>query len=792
MAKPALRLVHHHENADDLLFRGNAELAAGRPDQALRFYTKVLYKVSPGHVCAFLNRSLAYLALGYPELGVMDAYRAAIACHELRREPYPTFQMEAQGVAIETYLRADRRHYLTGEPLAPHSDGHIGPGWLHTELSRIQLAPDIDFKAESDIPWDALEIRAVYRMAGALWHCGLGARSDALGLVEDLLSSAASRKRPYKLTDREEWAFRSLGDAILADCTEDLSTEHELTTTLMKTKTTLVHRVVYPWDTHIPDLNTFKDVEELETYADSAARSCTVRADRPTPELSYTLRLVAARDILFDEVVMSEEGHLQVITAGPSSTEEFFCDNCAAVLIAPGAAQPKTSKEMQHKWASSGASDATTESSSASSYTDSTDDEENTIDPSDSRGGTHYVEHSPPRKKAYVTEDVGSMKESPIASAAKNKAKDKGISFTKAYVTEDDGSREESPAASQAEDKDHYSTTSSRTPTPPQNSKLDMTPDFYHCNVCFAIALCSGDCLGFSGDYHLTVCNTGLEAYIRTTCRDKAAKEKSYDLSSLNDRLYVHPKARCLYDLLFVRIVAMAVDKDVNALDLPEIRWLNGDLRSAPWTYKDTTPLASAEPILYPDETNMELLNKTRRLPWSFTNNVLNPIHYLQTMDIDPLLHLDKTDGWVLNTLFAKIMHCTQITKGVRHAKTYDEIGKFVHEEAPAPKPVDEDVWVGSIHPIFSMVSHADSDKGEKSNVTVKRGKGVKCFAPSDIKTSPETAKEDVGTGAGADRSAKSQGTVCIRAGELIFRPSKLDESRSSSSTGNEGDSLAS
>lgn len=41
-------------------------------------YTRVLYKTSPGYICAFLNRSFAYISLGYPELAVVDAYRAAI------------------------------------------------------------------------------------------------------------------------------------------------------------------------------------------------------------------------------------------------------------------------------------------------------------------------------------------------------------------------------------------------------------------------------------------------------------------------------------------------------------------------------------------------------------------------------------------------------------------------------------------------------------------------------------------------------------------------------------------
>ncbi|MCJ1393717.1 hypothetical protein MMC18_006593 [Xylographa bjoerkii] len=755
MAEPTLRSVHIRETADNLLFRGNAELAAGRPDQALRLYTKVLYDVSPGHVCAFLNRALAHIRLGYPELAVMDAYRAAVMCSKLRKASDHTFQMESQCRAIERYLQIDKLHYSIDEAWTFDSEGYSGPGWLRTELSRIVFAPDIDFRPEVGIPWDALEIRAIYRMSGALWHCGLGARSDALGLIEDTLS-AASKKRVYKLTDRERWTFRSLGDEILKDCTEDLSSDRELTVALMKTKTTLVRRVMYPWDTHIPDLSTFKDVEQLETYADSAAKFCTVRAVRPTSETGLMLRLVAARDIHFDEIVLSEESLLQVITADPIATKGFLCDNCAAVMITSGSAQPKTSKQIQHSWPSSGASIATTESYSPSIYADSIDEEEGTFDSSQFMEGTQYTVESTKENDTYTIEGSRSMED---------------ISFV-----------------SQAQDEDILQTpTSSRPPTPPPHSKLDLTPDFHHCNACFAAAFCCGDCLGFSGDYHIPLCNTGLEAYIRSTYTEQAMQKKPNEFSSLDGRLYVHPKARCLYDLLLVRIIAMAADQDVNALDLSDIRWLNGDLRSAQGSSQDSTPLADVDLMPDPDELDMDTMDQSRTLPWSFTNNVINPIYYLQIMDIDPFTHLDKTDGWVLNTLFAKIMHSTQITKGVRHAKTYDDIGKLVHEEAPAPKPVDEDVWVGSIHPVFSMIGLVDRDEGERSNVIVELGKGVKCFAPSNVETSKETSEEAMGTDTGAYESTQSGGTVCIRAGEYILRSSNLDRFPASS-VGNAGD----
>lgn len=65
------------------MVRANIALSSGRPEQAIRHYTEVLYKLSPAHVCAFLNRSMAYIEERYYELAVVDAYRACIATSEL-------------------------------------------------------------------------------------------------------------------------------------------------------------------------------------------------------------------------------------------------------------------------------------------------------------------------------------------------------------------------------------------------------------------------------------------------------------------------------------------------------------------------------------------------------------------------------------------------------------------------------------------------------------------------------------------------------------------------------------
>ncbi len=87
MAQPGtiVRFIYAPERFCDAMIQANIALSDGRAKEAIRHYTEVLYELQPAHVCAFLNRSMAYLELGYHDLAVMDAYRACIAANELRK-----------------------------------------------------------------------------------------------------------------------------------------------------------------------------------------------------------------------------------------------------------------------------------------------------------------------------------------------------------------------------------------------------------------------------------------------------------------------------------------------------------------------------------------------------------------------------------------------------------------------------------------------------------------------------------------------------------------------------------
>lgn len=86
-----------------------------------------------------------------------------------------------------------------------------------------------------------------------------------------------------------------------------------------------------------------------------------------------------------------------------------------------------------------------------------------------------------------------------------------------------------------------------------------------------------------------------------------------------------------LYTLLVARCMAMAESQDIHPLDLPQIKFLWGD-------YSHPN---------YPAE---------HTLPFSFSNNIAQPLHLLARLDKDPFAPevLSRYDTWVINTLFAK------------------------------------------------------------------------------------------------------------------------------------------
>ena len=76
-------IVYARDGYCDIMVRGNQALSNRQPEVAIKYYTKVLYDLSPGDVCALLNRSIAYVCEKHSELAVTDAYRASLAARAM-------------------------------------------------------------------------------------------------------------------------------------------------------------------------------------------------------------------------------------------------------------------------------------------------------------------------------------------------------------------------------------------------------------------------------------------------------------------------------------------------------------------------------------------------------------------------------------------------------------------------------------------------------------------------------------------------------------------------------------
>ncbi len=148
-----------------------------------------------------------------------------------------------------------------------------------------------------------------------------------------------------------------------------------------------------------------------------------------------------------------------------------------------------------------------------------------------------------------------------------------------------------------------------------------------NCSDCDDIVFCSEACLNRAQElYHPSVC--GLPDF------DIVAKDPSPFAAS-----------SALYTLLIARTLAMAETQDTHPLDLPQVKYLWGDF---------TPPESPA----------------IRTLPFSFENNIAQPLHLLSKLDKDPFTPetFGRYDTWVINTLLAKF-------RGVANAKMNERTG---------------------------------------------------------------------------------------------------------------------
>ncbi|MCJ1441850.1 MAG: hypothetical protein MMC23_002342 [Stictis urceolatum] len=819
-----LRIVHSSATASEKIFDANRLVSQGTQaslSQALKIYTEILYTDSPGHICALLNRALAYIGLGYPELAVTDAYRAAQICHDTRRvhvikevlcprlntrSQAPSYQPKKMSVwkfekpwhgsmdvtlgkivkTVEEYIRLERLHFGAEQGWTIPPDCYIRRPfvhWLQTDLSSLVLG-DWDLEPEGfERPlFEGLEIRAVYRMTGALWLCGGGAVSDAIALTSDVMLS--NRGRDYWIVASEEMRdFRDLSNAMIEEYLRAESENLDEANRRIKTKITMVNRVVYPWNTHHPSMDDYGTREAIEMLCDNAAPKCIVRHDEATDSKPFALRLVAAENIAASEVVLRESTLLQAVTP---CAEYSRCEICSTRTVSTESTtkgQSDRDKSRTHSICPSPICEAAKSPITATSDTMGQATASPLFTEPNASSGSNTEHQAKPTPVSgisrlgesigdSISEDREASRDDDIRSTIEDsydhdQCGDEDTSKTP-DLSDGSGSTESTEVMESAYDVLpglERSLAPSRSLSP--HSQYDER-DLNGCPACRMVTYCSALCAIVSDEVHETMCNDRIPGILEARL--------NFALRLLTNGVMPvgnHPKATYLQLKLFLKTISLSETRLQHPLDLDEIKVLNGGLFKAP----ELAAFSGDDSSDDEDNKEEEPPNcQVKALPWSFDNNVVMPMRLLKEMGFDAWENLDKLDGWVVNTILAKIDHSMRITKGFKQVKIYDSEGNLRSESVAGDTNRDEDVWIGTVHPVFSLVPTIDLSKGGMANISVTDIVEIECRAGSE-----EVAGRTLGQASGGDVKMEdigdNQGSqVSISAEHAILRSVDAEE----------------
>lgn len=194
--------------------------------------------------------------------------------------------------------------------------------------------------------------------------------------------------------------------------------------------------------------------------------------------------------------------------------------------------------------------------------------------------------------------------------------------------------------------------------------------------------------------------------------------------------LYNHPIAQALLSRILCGFLESAINRNLHPLENEMIRSLNGAAQD------------------YPSSDHRSISQPHRFQPWSYLNNVVCPISgvisCLESRGLNQFQRLEHLDGWVINTLLAKILNNTRVRTGYRSGNLAAQKplsvpnAEMSMDRPPSLSSVDGDgshhTWVASISPIFNMIRLADEAKGEIPNVRVSEENLIVCdIVPDDL-----------------------------------------------------------
>ena len=177
------------------------------------------------------------------------------------------------------------------------------------------------------------------------------------------------------------------------------------------------------------------------------------------------------------------------------------------------------------------------------------------------------------------------------------------------------------------------------------------------CRDCDDIGFCTNECLELAqNSYHPSVCGRDVEPLAKDVPPARASD--------------------ALYTQLLFRALALAIGRGVHPLDLKETKSIWGDFDCEPRPSPATECSCDVK----------EYHQHVRTLPFDFQSQVLQPLHFLQQLDI-PIFGApnDLAETWTYNTLLAKF-------RGTASARI---------------SPRDGRPEVAAVHPLWCLANHS-------------------------------------------------------------------------------------
>ena len=337
------------------------------------------------------------------------------------------------------------------------------------------------------------------------------------------------------------------------------------------------------------------------------------------------------------------------------------------------------------------------------------------------------------------------------------------------------------------------------------------SPEYTLCQICRSVYFCCSGCHVLSNELqHRKLCDLEIDP----------RQLINHNLRSPEFPGIPHVQNRKLQSLMMLRLITFFSNETSCPLSPGWVRWkLDGKLDSprqiqegrSHWSIgkmpKETYKLF---PHLIFDYTRPGTCSSdgsaTSLIHWSFQSNVVFPLFALRELGGLPMaLDVNRFDGWVLNTLMAKIDGSMIVTEHTRRYKLYRnrrQTHSGIHGDRHVLDPrLKNSIWVGSLHFTSSLIPIANEAAGEKPNVTViengrsliviagtdetfvSRSESLTSSSGSEAANSPSVG-ESFSSGdvfmatpkqTGSSKAALPPAPIVIREGDRLFRSAQID-----------------